>query len=156
MDDFINTKPNSYLSNSEDSNNFFEVHLHKTTYNPCEDVQGAIHLNMEFSLIGWQIVLKIKGKESVNFIAPEEVISRFKLYKSEAFNRFKKNIVHLNHMYQIIKFEETEGNKIGQQYVIPFTFKLPSDLPNSISLDWMYKSEECTAKTFYYIKAYLA
>lgn len=92
-------------------NNTLGITLEKETFTSGEQVNGIIYTNLlkDFNLSGYQLVLKIKGKETVDFWRktrkPLPKKPTFKFTASDGSEpieetHFRQTNCFLNHMYQ--------------------------------------------------------
>lgn len=137
-----------------------QISLQKETYTSGEQVYGVVDTNFpeDFDLSGYQLILKIKGKETVSFwrnakngefnvkfdekTFGEDDKAYEPVYCSES-NSF------LNHMYQIFSWDEQEETNSVRNKV-PITFSLPAAIPSSLFFEWKNLNKECYCNIFYY------
>ena len=148
------------------TDNIQGIELDKATYTSGEQVNGFLYTNLNFDPSGYQLIQKIKGKESVDFwrdvkktqkpfeftkenIKPTPLKGGLEYDKK----RFLQTNCFLNHMYQIESWTNETQN--FQQNKIPISFTLPLGIPTSFKMDWNHMEEECSCKIIYYLKAYL-
>jgi hypothetical protein len=139
------------------------LQLDKDTYTSGEQVNGVVFTNLMVDPKGSQIILKIKGKEYVNF--HRKVKREKKKHQKLAFTpddggdhydvkQFTQTHHFLNHMYQLIAWDET-ADTTSKQNKFPITFNLPVGIPSSFRMNWKHLGEDNGSEIIYYIKVYL-
>lgn len=120
-----------------------KLYQDKTWYHPGAQVEGTVYLDIaETDLKASSLILKFKGEEKTTLVCedPEKKKIRESIEtqydktgqpvdpKIKVLTRHDK-MEYLNHIYYQATFAKNRV-EIGQ-YEYPFTFKIPTDLPNS-------------------------
>lgn len=95
-------------------------------------VYGKIHLNCLEPFACQRILLKVKGKESVDFLDTVVVRNRHNNQTTVKIERFKDEKVFFD---QTLVPYTTPGSIPPGQYEYPFEYQLPNDLPGCLKIE---------------------
>ena len=145
-----------------DQNVEIGIELEKETYTSGEQVNGIIFTSFLENPQNTQLVLKVKGKEDVNFWrnVRNESNTDDKTIKISTDvqglqykeTNFKKHYHFLNHQFQLKQWDDNE--EVNKQNKLPFSFTQPAGIPSSFKLDWNHLHKGNSCKIFYYVKVY--
>jgi hypothetical protein len=129
----------------------FFVQLECYNYSPGQQVNGTVMLDLTANFPSSNITIKLEGKEKTKFWKSRQIYSGNKKTRREWYSVFGRHRI-MNYEFPIAAFNG--GFVPAGQYQLPFSFQLPSGIPNTFQSHWIDYSN-CYAKIHYELKSKL-
>jgi hypothetical protein len=134
----------------------FFVQLECHNYSHGQQVNGVVMLDLRANFPSSNITIKLEGKEKTKFWKSRQVYSHTDSegrthYRTEWYPVFGRHRI-MNYEFPIAAFNG--GFVPAGQYQLPFSFQLPSGIPNTFHKKWTDYSD-CYAKIHYELKSKL-